>query len=583
MPSVTKAQSGKYYEQDRLWAEARECGLPPFYIGWKWRGTYVVPQAPSVKVFKELADGKPLEHVQRNRIAVYDHTFSWDKSVTIATYGMTAPDKWGEWTKEFADIVKKVLEPRLDSQIAKTGAQGAVKEPSKGLALAFPGWRGAFGQLQAHVHGVVFNLTATKDGRAFSWGNPHESYRDQGLMRAMSNKLMDDLLRSRGIETVRKGRLVAVKGVPDDMVRALSPSRAAMDQAKAMKGKNGRQGPRAEDFAASKANRQGKKAGRAVTPKQAYESCQEIAKRYGVTPEKLRLTPVASNPSKEQYAAYEAALQARDTCTKRYGAFTEQQFLKWVYTYGIGREASFDTLTSSAKLVLRSKSFAGIEQTQTEDGHIRYFVPKGPEMSFGKDKAKTPQPDPAETAKEAERPFVREAWADLKTATKNLGGAVFCATAKKATDVIQRVTDVVNPPAQTLRLDGGNLDEFIVQHRRTHYAVAHLKAIAKGILAGGNPHRMAAAAEKAFANYRACERVRKNTVIVVERGDLATADQLRTLTRIAKRDRCSVILSERAQPDKAFQSKPRPTKRKTQALRRALREHGYRAGHDRLQ
>jgi hypothetical protein len=620
MASVSKSKTGDYYLTDRIWQEHWECGIDYFYVG-KWRGTYRIPDEPRKRFFRELLAGHPLARVQENRIAVYDVTFSWDKTVSIATYGMTPPEKWGEWSKEYAEVVRKILEPRVNSQVAKTGAQGAVQVPSRGLALVFMNWKGAFGQIHAHQHAAIPNLTATSEGKAYSIGNAHREFRDQALMRATANKLMDDRLRAKGFKTERRGKVVAVSGIPDDMVRALSPgrdamerARKAMDRARKAKGMKKRpRGPRARDFEALKANSEGKKVAGGVTPEKAYAYTQAIANRYDFTPEKLRSTPAASNPSAEQYVAYELALDARDRCTRRFGSFTEQQYQTEIYTLGIGKPVSFETLASTAKLVLRSRTFAGIERTVTDDGHVRYHVMPTPEMSFGgpnraaskengaahgapKESAKGPtartgategatrengsQPDPRETFKQAEGPFVREAWAELKRAAKGLGEAVLVATTKKATDVLTRVAEYVNPAPKTLRIDAADLDLFLARHHRTHFLVAHAKALVKGLLAGGNPHEMAAVAETAFARLRDYNRVRKNTVIVVENGQLADAVQLRKLARIAKRDGASVVLSERPEPEKAFGRPKRAGK--GQRLRNTLRQNGFRPNRDRI-
>ena len=167
---------------------------------------------------------------------------------------------------------------------------------------------------------------------------------------------------------------------------------------------------------------------------------------------------------------------------------------------------------------------------------------------------------------------------ELKNAVKGLGKAVVTATALKAASVVNRVADRVNPPARLVRLDAADLDKFLVRHRRTGFALAHAKAFVASSLARGNPHERAAVAERVFKRERRCVRVPRNAVLVVERGSLATAPQLRALAKIAKRDRCSVVLSERPEPEKALRT---PGKSK-HGVRQGLKRHGFRPGRDRI-
>jgi len=563
---VKKSKRSTYWEDPDKWQESLDCGVPTRFMN-NWRGKYKVGE-PSIPVLRELAKGAPLHRVQRNRVALFDATQSLHKSVTIATLGMTPPEKWGEtWMKDLSQVVEKVFKPYLKSQYARTGAQGRVHEPSEGVGLLFGGYRGAFGQLHAHFHPVILNLTATKDGTAYSIGKPHELFEKQALHRAEVNKRTDDLLQERGFSTrLEKGR-VAVNGVPDEMVRALSLSKKVIDEIGKAKGKTG---PRARDFSASEANRIGKKTTPRTTAKEAYEHCQSLARRYDLTPEKLRVSePRGTTPGAEMFEAYKVAIQARDACTKRFGSFSEDRFLTKLYLRGIGKPVRFETLEKVGTLFLHERQISGIEKTVTPDGVKRFHVMPTPgqgdtferprnekgEEKNGKpeDQKKEVPPDPRETLKRAERPYLRDAWQALKAATTELGASVLVATTEKATDVIGRMKDYVSPPPKILRVDAAILPAFIEHHSRMGYFKAHAKAALKGVLSPGNPHEKALVSERYFAAYRHYTRVPRNTVVVVERGSLASAPELRALSKIAKRDRCSVVLSERPEPEKTFE------------------------------
>ena len=161
---------------------------------------------------------------------------------------------------------------------------GQKKVPSEGVAVAFPHWESSRGVVHGHIHYAVPNITWTKDGEAKSIANAGVMFKEQGVMRAASNKRMDDLLQDRGFITRREGKTVAIAGIPDEMVARLSPSRAAMDEAKKQKGFSG---PRAQDFYARQARRE---AGPRTLgdPKKLNQACWAIAREYGVTQRTLK-------------------------------------------------------------------------------------------------------------------------------------------------------------------------------------------------------------------------------------------------------------------------------------------------------
>lgn len=76
------------------------------------------------------------------------------------------------------------------------------------------------------------------------------------------------------------------------------------------------------------------------------------------------------------------------------------------------------------------------------------------------------------------------------------------------------------------------------------YVKAHAKALLAGLTARGNPHDRAYVAEQVFARLRDHPRLQKNTVVVVQRGTLASPHDLHVLSKIAKRDGASVILAD---------------------------------------
>lgn len=532
MAAVTKG-SGKYFADfERVWAETRDTGVLPFWVG-NAPGLLKLPAQPDPQAMQALCDGRAyLPHVQANRVGCFDLTISMSKSVSMLAYGLTPPGEWKGWTEAFAKIATPEVEKLLANQKINSGAQGQAKEPSQGLAAGFWHREGYQGQPQAHAHYAIPNVSVAADGKAGSIANAKELFENQGVLRARVQKGVDDLLQSKGFETVRVGKGVELAGVPRELILELSPARRAMDAAQKAKGWSG---PEAQDFYARQARQD---AGARVhsTPEECHRDTKEVAARHGVTLDSLQNRkgqPVAAHdPVTSMAAALQVAKEAVSECAKQHGTFTAQQLEEKLFTLAIGKPTTVQALDAMGKAVLQDRSIADVRERKMSDGTIRYESPES-----------------AKAGRAAQRPYksdTKEAWEELKAAAKGLGAAVFVATAKKATEVVQRLAEAVNPPAKSIRVDAGNLAAFIDKHKPTHDLKAHAKALLHGLFkASGNPHERAGQAEKVYAQLRAHDRLPKNAVIIVERGELASAKELRQLAKIAKRDGASVVLSER--------------------------------------
>lgn len=541
MPSVNKG-SGKYYfdEHGRVWRESYEAGAKPEMIG-KWFGDYQFPNPITAEALRDLANGVPLDRVQKNRIGVYDVTFTWHKSVSLISKGLTPPSEWKEWTRELSDIVKRAMRPVLDSQFIKLGAQGKERHPSHGIGVLFAHWKSYFGFVHEHRHLAVLNLSSVskgpRAGKVGSIGNVRDTlYDQQGELRAKVQKQTEDLCRSKGFKTYRDGKAVAIHGIPSDMLREMSPAREAMEHVRANpKTKARTKTARSEDYLARAARGEGKR--REVTPEIAHHETLQIAKRYGVTLDSLRVDPKSLKLDRKaaEYFAYALALKARDHCAETYGNFSGSQFRERLYITGIGTPTSFRELETVGSLFLRSPQVAGIHKLVGENGVEQFFTEKS-----------------KQTVANAERPFVRDAWKEFKHAAKNLGDAALIVTAKKATKVMQQITDSLTTEPRIVRVHVSRLGDFIDNHRPTSFLRAHAMAMLKIAATWGNIRERAIVGERHFAALRSHARVRKNTVIVVKRGDLATAKELHQLARIAKRDGASVVISERPEPERRF-------------------------------
>lgn len=539
MPAVTRTKTGRYFfENGRVWREAVGSGVRPRLVG-RWVGPYPLEARPTPDAVRDLARGRPLPKVSANRVAGFDVTFTWSKSVSLWAYGLTPPSRWHERTEVFADIVAKVMDPRLAAVKIGLGAGGRDKRAADAVGVLFNHTRSFLGLPHGHSHVFVPNVAGTVDGHYGSIRNAREVlFREQGVMRAEAHKRLDDHLQAKGYETVRVGNTVGLKGVPDRMVRELSPAREAMEEARAT---TRMEGPKAGDFLAWAARRMaGPPAPK--TPAEMHVHCLSVARKYGVTLDALKRAPDPDRVEKGPYAAYEAALEARDHCGRKYGTFTEGQFREELYLRGIGRPATFDDLRTTGDHFLKSRGVAGIARvTGPGPAHeARYTTREGERVT-----------------REAERPYAREAWADLGKAVKGLGRAALVATAKKATEVVNNLAEAVNPRPRVLRVKGDQLEGFLRQYRPAPRVLAHAKAAVAALLAHGNPHERAAAAERVYADLRSFDRLRKNTVVVVSRSERAAARELHLLAKVATRDGGSVVLAERV-ADRSRRGRGRP-------------------------
>ncbi len=532
MGTVTKSSGKYFYEVDRVWDESKQTGQDPFFVG-DWGGKAKLPAQVTKEFIRDLAEGsKFLSRLQKNRVGGFDLTFTCDKSVSIALFGFTPQARWA---KESANILIQSSRPDVEdcvrNQKINSGPQGVKKIRSQGGAIGFVHWESSRGAPHGHVHFFIPNLSISANGEGRSIANARELYERQGLMNARFQKRLDDQLQDLGYRTKRNGRAVAIEGIPDKLIERLSPSRAAMREALRKKGFTT---PRAQDFYARHArNAAGKR--RQGDPAKMNEMCLKLAAKFGVTLESLKRPAGSKLEHRDKYTAasvaYDVALEARDKLIAKYGTFTKEQFLERAFMLAVGKSTNFDAVDAVTGAALKNSLILGLVRQSQVDGTTRYVSPAS-----------------RATTQNAVKSFnsdSRAAWAELKQSVKGLGTSTLIATAQGLTRVLDRLAETINPKPRTLVVDAGNLAEFIAHHRPTPYLRAHAKALMKGLFAAGSPHEKAYVAEREFASLRRFHRLEKNTVLIVERGSLATVRELHLLSKIARRDRASVILAER--------------------------------------
>jgi hypothetical protein len=173
MAAVTKSKGAYFYDYERVWAETKDAGVLPYWIG-KAPGRMNLPAQPNPQLLKSLFEGgRYLPRVQANRVGCFDVTVSFDKSVSLLAYGLTPPGQWKDWTETFKKVADPVIGDLLDRQKANSGPQGKVKEPSTGLAAGFWHTQGFRGQPHAHAHYAVANLTVDGKNKVGSIANAH--------------------------------------------------------------------------------------------------------------------------------------------------------------------------------------------------------------------------------------------------------------------------------------------------------------------------------------------------------------------------------------------------------------------------
>lgn len=542
MAAVTKGSGKYFFDNGRVWRESQETGVEPFFVG-KWNHpSYRLPDAPTPQAFRDLAEGhKVLKRVQANRVGCFDLTFSFHKGVSVAAYGLTPPDKQNAWARRFVSATRPEVERALARLELADGAQGKTRISAQGAAVGFNHRSSWLGTPHAHLHYAVPNVAVAVDGTAKSIANARDAFYDaQSLMRARSQKRLDEQLQSDRFVTAREGGMVTLANLPKAMLAELSPARAAMEEARAA---NGFTSARAYDFYARQARRD---AGARVekSPLEMHRECVAVANKYGVTVESLQLPaghqPKILDPNQAKFAAFAASREALAECAKLYGRFTEAQFLERLYTIGIGEPTTLRQLDKRAARVLSNPKVAGVRRVVTKEGQVLYTTDRA-ERTTRRAERQYERATPRADAKTG----VGDAWGEFVSAAKGLGSAAFVATAQAATRVAKRVTEAVSPAPRVVEIDASRLPRFVAGLTPTPFLKAHAKAIFRGLLNLGNPHQMAARAETEYARLRAHDRLDKNTVIVVRRGALASARDLHALAKVARRDGCLVVLAER--------------------------------------
>lgn len=533
--AVTKGSGRYFWDFERVWTETRDAGVRPFWVG-QLPSLLNLPAKPNRQLVQALCNGQDyLPRVQANRVGCYDVTVSFSKSVSLLAYGLTPPKEQKAWTETFARVATPEIEKLVNDQRINAGPQGKQKVASQGVAVGFFHREGYRGQEHAHGHFAVINVSMDGQGTVRSIAGVREGLlKKQGVVNARVQKGLDDELQARGFETVRVKKNVELAKVPRELLDELSPARQAMNQAREKKGFSG---AKAMDFYARQAR---KDSGPRVhrTPEEAHRDSTELAKKYGVTLESLKRDPKTPaptrDPASDMSVAYHVAKKAVQSCAKKHGNFTADQFYERLYTLGIGKQTTLAALDGMGKAVLNDRSIADVREKKMKDGTVKYAAPESAKVE--------------RAAARAYKGDTKEAWDGLKAAVQGLGAAVLVATAKKATSVVKKLAGMGSSQSQTFTVRPEQIPDLVGRLRPTNYIVAHAKALVAGLKASGNPHERAGVAEKVYAELRERGHLKKNTILVVERADRASGGDLLRLRKLAEKAGASIILAERDVP-----------------------------------
>lgn len=524
--TVTKGSGKYFYSNDRVWDEAMETGFPPAWLGDP--GKFGLPAAPDKASVKALCEGTDfLSRVVKDRVGAFDLTFTWSKDVSIVLYGLTDPKEWSKSTAMLDAVIRPRVQELMASMLANEGRAGAAKIPATGIALPFHHWRSEFGQFHAHTHVAVPNIVFIADGKFGSIANARIFFERQGVLRAATNKELDDRLQERGFATVRVGKTVGLANIPDLLRRQLSPAREAIDKLiQEMKYKS----PKATDVYARMVRREMPDLAR-PTPAEAQRNLAEKLKQHNVTLESLKKSPeqalAAKDETRRQHIAYDVCREAIADCKKRLGIFSADHLRESMLTLGIGRETTLNELDRQHDKAMSQLKAYGMRKAGTRDGE-RYFEAREKRMPILE----------IETA-------LRMTLDELRKAAVEVGRIVLVKLTEKVEAVRESLKAMRDDGKQVKELDGRRIAAFLEEHLPEKRSRAHKAAFWAFIFASGNPHQRAAAAERVFAAHREHKRVRAKTKIVVRNSDALTDPEVRQLKRIAKRDKCELDLLSR--------------------------------------
>lgn len=601
----TKSKNGQYFWMvSRVWQETFDVQVLPFWAGrFDDRLKDPLPKHAGPDIIKQLMSGEFLGRVQHNRVGCFDQTFTLSKSVSIVFFGLTPDKVWHKWAKVIEEKSRPIVEEYLNRMTIRLQAGGKVKVPAVGCAIGFIHYKNYFGDPHGHIHYAIPNMAVSKDGTIGSVGNMRSLMQESALHRATFQKGIDDKLQAEGFKTKRVGTYVEVEGIPPKLIDSLSTGRRLMQDIKADKNFDS---SLANDFYAREARRKGEPFD--PSPQQMFQRVVRMASRLGVDLNSLR-RDAGSPPPKTATAAsrseaYDVAREALRSSVKRFGTFTREQYLERLYTLGIGRKTTLEDLTYMGESLLKKRMIKGQDQTKTteivkdrkerrrtstiklkkkhDQNQQRANAPPGGKIRQNRDerrkeqdkqkehasqkrqnekseqrtadnKRKTQRYGSRKSAKAQEdilqkHGFVKEAWNELKASTKNFGKAVFVSTSRRAKDVIDRLANMVDPAPRVQRVTTHDAERMAQTHLPTHYIKAHIKALFKGILAPGNPHDKAGAAEKIYAKLRTYQRLPRNTVLVIDQKVLDSPRLLHQITKIAKRDKATLVLTRMERP-----------------------------------
>jgi conjugative relaxase-like TrwC/TraI family protein len=521
---VVTSSSGNYFvDVARVWQEAMLSGMMAFWVGF-WKGAAPLPNSPTPQALSKLFSGVYISHRQANRTNCFDLTYTLPKSVSIFFFGLHPPEHWKTGIARVVDFSKPDVERLLANQIAKTGAQGRIKLQSQGIAAGIFHPTNSFGKPHGHIHYAVANTTVASNGQCYSIGNTREMYLTQGERRARFLKLHDQALQSDGIATVRVGKHFEIAAIPQSLIDALSPSKAAMEEARRA---HGFSSARANDFYARAAKNHDTKR-ELKLPIEIFKETTAIAKSHGITLFSVTHDPqikrAISDPYVSMQTAVSTAKAALRSCNAKYGTFTETQFRERLYTLALGKPTRMEELDRVAHSILQRKEHVRLIKQSKAYGQSRFQIKSDVKQT----KVVSPQ----------------QSWKELKAAITGLRDAVVINVLAKAKRVVEKVTAYLSPKHELKVLDAKKLDSFIRTHLPKPRLLAHAQAIYLGLVSPGNPHQKALVAERRYRQLRQCTRLSKRTVLVIKNSECLSSKELGKVLSIAKRDKASIVFSE---------------------------------------
>ncbi|OBS10272.1 MobF family relaxase [Acidihalobacter prosperus] len=324
--------------------------------------------AVAVADFHALADGYHPETGEalvqnageRDRVALYDCTFSAPKSVSNV---WAVGDEETRATVERAhdEAVRQTLAEMQERFISTRRGQGGSEFEKVGMVAAM--WRhGTSRELDEdlHTHATIMNVAARADG---TWGtlDGRSLYEHQKIMGAAYRIHLDEKLREAGFATERDGESFRISDVPQSLEKASSTRREQILEAMAERGVSGAKAAQAAALDTRKAKDHNQDID------QLRERWKARAAEHGFDADKARGAGEPIPPA-ERRASVEFV---QEIVTQNKAVFTEKdlEYAALVAAQGMGRgredarELFHDTLAEC--VILRAP-----------DGTTRYSTPE---------------------------------------------------------------------------------------------------------------------------------------------------------------------------------------------------------------